>query len=231
MKKITITTVIAFLLFMFPSYGQWTPDTDVNTLVVNSESGDMQAIGTSDGKTYVVFWKTVPAPQNYEFRVQLLDADGTQLFGADGILVSNNLPMSTFTVVSTITIDADNNLYIGVTGTETGGAYACKIDTGGNLLWGNSGLHLGDGNVVTILPMSNGEAIITWWGSPNAMMQKVDASGNTVWADPKPIVNGSNPTVPAELFEMSNGDYVVVFHSVTFGINSNLFVQRFNGDG
>ena len=34
---------------------QWTTDTEVNTLVSNTESGDMQAIGTSEGKTYVIF--------------------------------------------------------------------------------------------------------------------------------------------------------------------------------
>src|SRR5690606_34503003 len=92
-------------------YGQWTTDTDANTLVASdTEGGDLQSVGTSDGKTFVVFWKTVPAPVNYELRVQLLDVDGTQLFGTDGMLVSDVVPMSTHTVVWSITIDSDDNL-------------------------------------------------------------------------------------------------------------------------
>ena len=49
---------------------QWTSDTEVNTLVAESLSQDMKAIGTSDGKTYVVFWKSVAPPTNNELRLQ-----------------------------------------------------------------------------------------------------------------------------------------------------------------
>lgn len=230
MKKITLFSITALLFFTFSSFAQWTSDTDVNTLAADSESGDMQAVGTSDGKTFIVFWKNAPAPQNYELRVQLIDADGVQLFGSDGILASDNLPMSTYTSVSTTTIDTENNLYIGATSTENGNAYAYKIDTEGNRIWGNNGLHLGEGNVVTILPLSNGEAIASWAASSGAVMQKINTAGNTVWANPKPVLNGSN-TIPGEFYEMSNGDYVAVFHIITFGINSNIYAQRFNADG
>jgi len=229
MKK--FTTLIALVFALQFCFAQWNPDTALNTLVADSSAGDMQAIGTSDGKTYVVFWKVVPPPNNYELRVQLLNENGVQLFGPDGMLVSDALPMSTFTVTWSITIDQDDNLYIGVTGTQNFDAFAFKIDTEGNHLWGTNGAQLGTGNVVKILPLSNGEAIVSWYPSPQALLQKLDASGDTVWANPVEVVSGGSNTVAAELFELSNGDFTLVFHQLLGGINSFLYAQRYDSNG
>jgi len=211
---------------------QWNTDIAVNTLVVDSEGGDMKAIGTSDGKTYVVFWKAVAKPMNYELRLQVLDVDGTQMLGNDGILVSDTLPMSTFTVIWSIVIDENDNLYIGATGTGGGDpAYVYKLDVAGNHLWGADGVNVGSGYAVTVLPLSTGEAIVSWFPSGESVMQKYDASGVAVWSSTQPIVHAGNDTVPANMFELSNGDYMMVFHSLTFTINSILYAQRYNSDG
>jgi len=229
--KISLILLVTFLGSMQIN-AQWTTDTDVNTLVVDSEGGDMKAIGTSNGKTYVVFWKVVPAPTNYELRLQVLDVDGTQLLGNDGILISDAIPMSTFTVIWSINIDTNDNLYVGVTGTGGGEpAFVFKLDEAGNHLWGSNGVEVGSGYSVTILPLSSGEAIAAWFLSGSAMMQKYDSSGTEVWASTKPIENGSNDTVPASFFELSNGDFISIFHSITANINSNLFSQRFSAEG
>ncbi len=165
-------------------------------------------------------------------RLQILDIDGTQLLGNDGILVSDAIPMSTFTVIWSIVTDEDDNLYIGVTGTGGGEpAYVFKLDSSGNHLWGSNGINVGSGYSVTILPLSSGEAIVSWFLSGSAVMQKYDPFGDEVWPLNQPIENGSNNTVPANIFELSNGDFIMVFHSITFGINSNLFAQRYDGDG
>ncbi len=211
---------------------QWTTDTDVNTLVADSEGGDMKAIGASDGKTYVVFWKSVAPPTNYELRMQVLDVDGTQLLGSDGALVSNTIPMSTFTVIWNITVDADNNLFIGATGTGGGDpAYVFKMDRAGAQIWGSSGINVGSGNIVTILPLASGETIVSWYPGGESLMQKYSASGSPVWPSPQPVQNGGSETIPADMFEMSGGGYIMVFHKPLAGINSNLFAQRFDGDG
>jgi hypothetical protein len=139
--------------------------------------------------------------------------------------------MSTFTVTWSITIDQDDNLYIGVTGTQNFDAFAFKIDTEGNQLWGTNGVQLGTGNVVKILPLLNGEAIVSWYPSPQALLQKLDASGDTVWANPVEVVSGTSNTVAAELFELSNGDFTLVFHQLLGGINSFLYAQRYDSNG
>ncbi len=232
MKTIKITFLMLFaLLVSINVNAQWTTDTDLNTLVVDSEGGDMQALSAIDGKTYIVFWESVAPPTNYELRLQILDVDGTQLLGNNGMLVSDAIPMSTYTVIWSIVTDNDGNLYIGVTGTGGEQAYVFKLDSSGNHLWGANGINVGFGYSVTILPLSTGEAIVSWFPGGQSVMQKYDASGVAMWGTTQTIVEGGNDTVPANIFEMSNGDFMMVFHSLTFGINSILFAQRYDNAG
>ena len=64
--KTIINYLLLLLITFFPisTNAQWTSDADINTLVTNSESGDMKALGMVSGKTYVVYWKAVAAPIN-----------------------------------------------------------------------------------------------------------------------------------------------------------------------
>ncbi|MDP2686245.1 MAG: T9SS type A sorting domain-containing protein [Aequorivita sp.] len=220
---------ISCFLTMFVASAQWTTDTDANTLVAESGELDVQARGTSDGQTYVVYWKNVGAPTNIELRMQVMDADGNRKFGEDGMLVSDQLPMSTFTVLMNSVVDAEDNLYIGVTGTTDFSAYAFKMDIDGNQLWGANGISLGTGVPVTILPLSSGNAIVSWHDSGAAVMQKYDSNGNAVWPGTKTI--GSGNTTAANLFELSNNNFEVVYHSILSGISSNLYAQRYDTDG
>lgn len=228
MKKI-----ISFLVLLmgFSAFAQWTTDLTANTVVANSPTEDIQSVGTSDGHTYVVYWKNAPGPQNYELRMQVLNAAGIPQFGPDGMLVSTLIGMSTYTVIWSVTIDANDNLYIGATGTNDGNAYVFKLDLQGNHLWGTNGIQVGTGNIVKVLPLSSGEAIVSWYPSGQSLMQKFDASGNALWTSPVPIQLGTSATIPAGLFELSNGDYMMVFHRTLFSIYSNLYAQRYNAAG
>lgn len=225
---ITILAIFGVTLL----HAQWTTDTDANTLVAESGELDVQALGTSDGQTYVVFWKNVGAPTNIELRMQVMDADGNQTLGNDGILVSDQLPMSTYTVLMSTTVDVDDNLYIGVTGTDGGDpAYAFKMDVDGNQLWGANGINVGSGNKVTILPLSAGGAIVSWLSSSGAVMQKYDETGSAVWPTVQPLTTGSGLAAPSNFFEVSGGEYIAVFHKLLTGINSFLYAQRYDVDG
>lgn len=227
----TISTIICFLT-VFIASAQWSSDTDQNTLVAESGELDVLARGTSDGQTYVVSWKNVAAPTFIELRLQIMDADGNQKLGNDGMLVSDQIPMSSYTVIMSATVDADDHLYIGVTGTGGGDpAFVFKMDADGNHLWGANGVQVGSGNVVTILPLSNEQAIVSWMGASGAVMQKFDENGVALWASEKPIEQGTSTTAPANLFEISNDNFIVVFHSLLFGINSYLYAQRYDTDG
>ncbi len=212
-------------------YAQWTTDTDVNTLVAESVSEDMKAIGTSDGQTYVVFWKSVSYPTNYELRLQLLDVDGNRQFGNEGMLVSDQIPMSSFTMEWYIAIDSNDNLYISATGTQDYSGHIFKLDKTGNQLWGANGISLGTGFNIKILPISTGELLVSWMPGNQALLQKYDIDGNAVWASPQTIESGSNKTAPGDMFELSNGGSIVIFHTYNYGVSSTLYAQRYDTDG
>lgn len=225
---------ITFLLLtsITIAQAQWQNDTAINTLAMSSIIDDMQAIGTTEGETYIVSWKAVSAPVNYELRLQILDADGNLKLGEDGMLISDQIPMSTFTVIWKIVVDANDHLYVSVTG--TGGddpAYVFKIDNEGNALWDPAGVNVGNGNLVTVLPMSNGDAIVSWLSATGTVMQRYNATGTPLWATTQPITTGSGTAAPLNFHEISGGDFVAVFHQLIGGINSNLYAQRYNANG
>jgi len=228
--KLTLTFLVLFVTSFVNA--QWTSDTAINTLVATSTTGDMQSVGTSDGKTVVVFWKVVASPINYELRMQKLNLDGTQAFGADGLLISNTLPMSTSTNIWSINIDAQDNVYIGVTGTSDQSGHVFKVDPSGTNLWGNSGINLGTGNLVTTQPLANNEVAIAWLGTSNkAYLQKYTSGGVPIWTTATMVISGTSKTAPANLFGHTNGDVTVVFHTYNTGISSTLWAQRYSSSG
>lgn len=224
MKRITF---LIALFAIFSSHAQWNSDTAVNTLVADSNSGDMQSITTSDGKTFVVFWKEVDPPTNFELRVQLLDVDGNQLFGSDGMLISDTIPMNTFTLFWYISIDNNDNLYVGLTATGDDTGYVFKLNTSGNVVWTVTNP---DAYQVKVLPLTSGDIIVAWFSVStfSATMQKYDSNGNALWVSEQSV---ASPSSPADLYEISSGNYVMVYHNIGGGINSTLYAQRFNLDG
>ena len=231
------TTLPILLLYLLSSslYGQWASNTDVNTNVAASVTGDIQSVGTNDGKTYVAFWHEVPAPQNYEMRVQLLDQAGNRLFGDEGMVVNNTVPMSTFTTLWSVAVDRENNVYIGFNGTDGGNpVYFHKISESGTQLWGDSGINPGSGFDPKMLPLSNGDVMLCWLPGNKGVMQKFSAAGTAVWANPvtiEPTV-ANHRTSAGELAELSNGDVVVLLHDRGgFSPSSLPYAQRYAGDG
>ena len=224
-----------FLLSLSITLGfkaQWVTQTDVNTDVASSVTDDMKSIGTASGKTVVVFWKAVSAPTNYELRMQVLNNQGVKQLGPDGVLVSNTMSMSTSTAIMKLAVDQNENVYIGATGTSGGIGYAFKLNILGVHQWNPNGINLGGGYVVTILPLSTGEAVVAWNASNQTLLQKYSSTGVPVWSTNQQVSNGAtNGKSPADLFELSNNNFLLVFHVLSFGINSNLWAQKYNTNG
>jgi hypothetical protein len=232
MNKMKIKLFLTFLLATLSMHAQWTPLTDVNTEVATSNTDDMKVLGTVNGKTVSVFWKVVGSPVNYELRMQVLNNQGVKQLGPDGVLVSNNMSMSTSTAIMKLAVDQNENVYIGATGTNGGIGFAFKLDINGNHIWGTNGINLGGGYVVTILPLSTGEAVIAWNSSNQTIMQKYSANGTPIWTSTQQVSNGAtNGKSPGDLFELSNNEFLLVFHVISFGINSTLWAQKYSSMG
>lgn len=234
-----IYTLFACLFFLSQSLvAQWTTDYAANTLVSTSSSDDCMSKMTPDGKTFIVFWKTVPSPVNYEIRVQLLDAGGHRKFGDEGLLVTNELPMSTFTMLWDLAVDDSAYLYIAATSTMgTNPGYAFKVDTTGALKWGTSGIIFSPqtGLIPRLCPLSGGQVAISWFpGSGVAALQRFSPNGSPIWANPVQFqtTTPTQVTYPGNVFRLSNSRLLVVFHGKQGpGINSNLWAQLVDADG
>lgn len=228
MKK--LLTLFVTLSLCFSGKAQWNPLLDQN-LLVSKPGGSSFAATTSDGKTYIGYWKTVPAPINFELRLQILDKFGNKQLGADGIKITDQIPMSTYTVVENTEVDSSDNLYIGVTGTGSGNpGYVFKITPQGVSEWPN-GISLGEAYLPTILPLSTGEIVVAYFppSQKYTKVQKFDAAGQAVWSAPTQIQSNdaAKNTIPANLFELPNDECELIFHKqASFGTTSYLFAQK-----
>ncbi|ESU20346.1 hypothetical protein FEDK69T_28630 [Flavobacterium enshiense DK69] len=235
MKKITF--LLLFLVSFLSANAQWTTDTTVNTLVANVVNNAQEVVKCPNGSTYVVFWKSVASPVYFELRVQLLNANGVQQFGPEGILISNTIPMGSSTVFMKVAGDSKNNLYVGVTGTlNTAGQpiFAYKINQAGTMLWGANGISVGNGYLPSILPLENdnGNVLIQYMAlSGPSKLQKYSETGTPIWAAAVDVLsdNPASQTTPASLFELSNQQVMVVFHKrISASTATNLFAQKYN---
>ncbi|HLV23744.1 MAG TPA: T9SS type A sorting domain-containing protein [Moheibacter sp.] len=230
MKKISL--FLGLILYGF-TLGQWTDDYAQNTLVADAPTGDIQSIGTNDGKTYVIFWDE---SDGYELRIQLLDADGNQLWGSNGILANDIADNGTWTATRSQAVDAEGNLYIAFTATNEGNGYINKISPEGEQLFGLSGISVPEGWDMKILPMEDGGVIAGWVGTGVGMLMRYDASGNEVWDAPLEVASpdSSNPFASiGELAGLSDGSFIAFIHAkgTSWGVNSLLWAQRYDADG
>lgn len=235
MKKLITLLFTGFMISA--TSAQWNPNTDQNLLVVNYESGAPFSATTNDGKTYIGFWKQVAAPVNFELWLQILDENGNKLLGTDGMMLSNQIPMGTSTVVEKTAVDASGNFYIGVTGTGAGTpAYIFKVTPQGTSVWPN-GINVGSGYLPTILPLSNNDIVVGMLSSTqtNMQVQRYNTAGQPVWAAPIGIASDdpTKQTAPSDFFELPNNEIALIFHKkVSAQTTSYLFAQKidFNGN-
>lgn len=228
----TILSISFFLLYQVSAFSQWTSDTLQNTLISDLQTEDIQSISTSDNKTYIAFWHNLPAPANYELRLQLLDNQGYPLFGKDGMVIDNTANMSTYITTWSIAIDKEDNVYVSfnATGTNTD-AIVHKVSTDGTQLWGNSGLIVGSGYDVKVLPMNNGEVTVSWLPGNQGVFQKYNASGQALFTAPINILPNvpNHKTSAGEMLEMSNGDISILIHDRSGSSPSAVpYMQRYN---
>lgn len=229
-------SILLFWIFIIStcSFAQWTDDYGTNTLVSSTTTSDIISVGTNDGKTYVVYWDE---PAGYILRAQLIDAEGNQLFGEEGIIVNDVAEMSTWSATRSQAVDNDGNIYISFTATGDSHGYANKISPSGEQLWSAGGIDLGEGAFDTkILPTEDGGAVVGWYVNGKGNLMKYDADGNEVWDAVKELdsPDTSNPfTSVGELALLSDGSFIVFMHvkGTSWMINSIFWAQRYAADG
>lgn len=238
MKKLFYIFYILFFPFTISVNAQWATDYNVNTLVSSSTSADSKSLSTTDGKTYVVYWVVKPAPVNYELHAQLIDKNGSKLFGDDGVVVSQNAISATYISIYSITRDKDNNLFVGFTSTgETSSGYIQKISPTGELLWGVNGINLGTLKYdVKMFPSDHSGVYLSYYDGTYGYIQNLNTQDgsfqwqNTVKVSPP---NANYPyTSVGEGAVLSDDSFVALIHGrQTSDVFSSFFAQRYTTDG
>ena len=157
---------------------------------------------------------------------QRIDLSGQSLWGEDGVLVSGFPPEKSYTLTSdgaggaiVIWYDSSNNpdhddpdYFNPVT------LYAQRINTDGELMWGN-GILIGDTNRIgvrfpDVVTDVSGGAIFTWndyeafhlaLHNDFLRIRKIDAAGNSLWGDEGIIIVASSPFHPLTEEEIAAG--------------------------
>lgn len=233
MKKLITLLCTGFMISA--SYAQWNPNTDQNLFVVDTGNGYSFSTTTNDGKTFIGYWKQVAAPANYELWLQILDENGNKQLGTNGIMLSNTIPMTTYTAISKIVSDSSNNVYLGVSGTgTTKSVHVFKISPQGTSVWAN-GINIGEGFPPSILPLQNGDIITAHgqYSQPYLKMQRFNAAGQPVWANPVEIVSNDTTkrTLPADIYDLGNNEVEIIFHKMATSQISYLFAQKLDLNG
>jgi len=217
-----------------PLAAQWTPNTAVNTPVATGATDDLQAITGPSGRTYVAMFQ--PNTGGYSPRLQVLNEQGVPRLGSNGMVFNTTTPMSTYTVTWDLRLDAQEHVYIGFTGTGNTDAVVHRLDSVGNHVWSTSGVALGQGYDVKLLPLANGDVMAGWLDANGggAKLRKIGAAGSFAWPAAVTIASptGSGQVQVGELMEYSNGDVLVIFYVRTgFGPSALPYAQRYSASG
>ena len=224
------------LLLSYPMdiHAQWTEDTAQNTLISSLTAPDLKILPGPDGSTYIAFWHEVPSPQNYELRLQKIDSAGIAQFGQEGMLIDASTAMSTFLVTWDMKADRAGNIYIGITGTGSGNpAVVHKISPQAEQPWGPTGINIGSGYDLKLLPLSNGELIVSYLPGSQANLRKLTADGQQAWAAPLVITPvGNGRTLGGELVEISGNRFELIFYvQPSFSPYGPAYAQCYDFDG
>lgn len=214
------------LLFSISSFSQWTSNTSVNTEIAPLNTGSLQTATTSDGKTWIAFYHNVGGA--YQMRAQLLDVDGTQLLGSNGVLVSSE-PSCVLTT-GEIIVAWNNN--------SPATMYLQKLTSAGVPVWGSPVVvQVGVTNTTAGQPIaiSEGGFILiiqrkSSGVSSTLFAQRYTNAGTPVWASPVQLSNITTATVRYYSL-LTNADTAYLGYYAASGSRFFSYLQRINPDG
>jgi hypothetical protein len=177
---------------------------------------------------------------NYDLYAQRLDANGTPLWTANGISVSDN---SADQIEPRLVSDDAGGVIVTWYDDRAGGGdfdiYAQRVSSGGSLLWGPSGRVIcsasNNQQDCRIVSDGSGGAVIGWLDYRNSYYdiyaQRVNASGTMLWAaDGVAVCSNSFHQERIHLAPDGSGGALVTWQDGRNG-NDNVFVQRIDSSG
>lgn len=218
-----------------------------NGIVVNAASlgkGHFAPVMTEDGYGgAVIGWGRTPGfVYNYDIFAQKVNADGTRLWAANDVTISDRSGTESFHQIV-----SDDSCGAILTWTHLPGTpgstdiYAQRVDSAGNNKWANNGAAICMAAASQSYPQLTGDgnsgAIITWADSRNGgggsdiYAQRIAHDGTVLWTtDGVEVSNYLNSQIFPVIVTDGEGGAIIVWEDSRAG-NSDIYAQRLNSSG
>ena len=242
--SITVTLTIFMPLILL---AQWSGDSAVNTEISRLGWQESHPVIVSDGANGgIIVWKTHSGDSGlgYDIHAQRIDVTGKIKWSPEANICVQPGNQEHYDVVS----DGDGGAIIVWTDGRVGieaDIYAQKIDGSGKVLWTKDGIPICNKKGVQADPQlvsdGSGGAIITWRDGRDYNLkrtdiyaQRVDASGNSVWATNGVVVcnAGSEQLNPVLVSDDSGGAIIAWNDQRGVGATGwDIYFQRLSSSG
>jgi hypothetical protein len=208
-------------------HAQWSSDPAQNLAVADAPSDQNLAklAATADGGTWVSWFDGIGS--GWDVRVQRLEADGSERFVHDGLLVADRDFSSTQDYGLDLDVNGDALLAFRDPRPGSVQITAAKVTGAGSQPWGVNGVVLTSTASFVASPKVAGTA-----DGGAVKLQKVDASGAPQWASAVTLTPAAGSYSVADLHDAGN-DVILSFVHQTGGFTSprHLRAQRFDAAG
>ena len=228
MKQTLLSTAL-MLACALGTFAQWSDNPATNNRVTPSNVAfyDPQMLTNADGVTYFFFIvpsRLADGTDAFQYRMQILDADGKRVYGAAGKVLSHERNITWTKFNDYILIDNDGNCIVSCFDLRDSSPtaydfnyYIYKIAPTGEILWGPVTLNSGRGCVdmtgLSMCATDDGGSAYAYSLTNEAGTQRIthlermDRDGNLLWAEPV-VVEPDNETSRPLL--VNNGDNEVM---------------------
>lgn len=206
MKKILLLFPALFISLF--SNAQFTPDSTVNTLI--SDDAGVEEITprltpTTNGYTYVSWFKFNSGTSQYDLYMQLLDSLGVAKWNPGGLLISSQ-PQASFLARYDLKTDNKGNAVVAFQDQRTGSNFTIavyKINQQGSHVFNQNGITVKDSlatdNMAPVIGITRFNETVVAWNCTDAT--------NNKWISVMKYNNGGNPlyTTPIRVRDASGG--------------------------
>ncbi len=190
----------------------------------------------------ILTWQDIRMGGNNNIVAYRISPDGSFVWGADGIMLSNN---TAFNVTPTIVVTNANNAVIAWMADNS--LIRQKISPAGQKLWGENGIAMTDATIrytwPQLMPVGDDDVLMkyyqdtgaSWAPTRHIYLQRLTASGAGNWEMPAVVSNAGNITAWTQILPMisdGNGGCIIAWHDYRLsGTISTGWVQHINNSG
>ncbi len=244
--RLTILSLLILISGIFSGtvFAEWSADPAVN-LPLGDGPGDQVVPHLTinpDNSCYTGWYDT--GSGNYDVALQLVSAEGTEMWPHGGIIVSAH-PQNTWVMDWALICDSAGNAIVAFADIRGGNSniHVYKIDPSGNFLWGADGIDITNNNdgkgPPSLVETNDGDIVVAWYAGPTIgnsaiRVQRLTAEGTPQYGTNGIAISEVSDTLPAGPKMVPSGEdgfilgYVPVY---SFMANREIKAQRFNAAG